>query len=146
MRLRKSLFVPFVAPVYKWNLSKILNFFDVQEERWTKADGVFKRIWNVIRNPSRAFWDITHKGDNKGGFLILLLNGFTIGLWSLAVYIHINIGAFQSIPNISLFRIVYGGIEYFLGIFLIRDCLLSNPLLYMEFIIHNGCEFFHKYQ
>jgi hypothetical protein len=109
-----------------------IKIFRRQEERWTKKDGALKRIFNVIRNPSRAFWDISHEKDSKGPFLILLFNALILGLWAGSIYIHLNIALYRGnaltlatfyiglIQGLSVFMIYFlFGLFYFTFIFLL---------------------------
>jgi succinate dehydrogenase hydrophobic anchor subunit len=111
-------------------IEKIKIFKRQEGEKWSKSDGVFKRIFNVIRNPSRAFWDISHQKDGTGPFLILFLNGLTLGLWALATYYHLNVTYTNAniafLEGLSVF-IIYSifGILYYLLMFFIWNFLFS---------------------
>ena len=62
-----------------------IPIFRRQEEKWVKRMSTTKRLINIIKAPSRAFWDIKNDTDSTGPLLIILGNGFLMGLWALAI-------------------------------------------------------------
>jgi hypothetical protein len=76
-----------------------IKIFRRQEERWVKRQNVFKRIFYVITNPSRAFWDIKNEVDGKGPILIIFFNAIILGLWALATKAAITVNAHLGVPN-----------------------------------------------
>lgn len=72
---------------------RIENFFIFQryEEEWDAPLGFFTRLYLLIVNPSKAFWDINHKRDSSPGWIILLLNALIYGLFGLAIFSHFQI-------------------------------------------------------
>jgi len=75
-------------------------FFKRPTTKWFEPDGHFKRIIKVI-NPltsSLAFRDINKKKDKKGPRWITFLNGLLIGLWAVAVGVHVNIATYNGVP------------------------------------------------
>ena len=72
-----------------------IPFFRRKDTKWFKADNSLKRIFWVITNPARAFWDIKHKKEDKGPFLIKLFAGLMVGLWAMAIHWHLPITLYQ---------------------------------------------------
>jgi hypothetical protein len=79
---------------------RIENFFIFQrfEEEWNAPLGFFTKLYLLIINPAKAFWDINHKRDSSPGFLILLFNALIYGLFGLAIFSHFQITSIQGRP------------------------------------------------
>ena len=80
-----------------------IKLFRRIEEKWTdtKAEPkTLKRIFMVLKNPSRAFWMISRTPNKSGFWLILILNAVLFGLLSSAILWHTNIARWSGV-NIS---------------------------------------------
>jgi len=120
-----------------------IKLFRRQEEKWTKADGALKRIVNVIRNPSRAFWDITHQSDATGPFLVILFNAITLGLWGWAAFVHLDIQLWQGVAlnyNNYWIALIYG-LSIFLVYFLFGFIYYSVLFYFFNLLFSIGANF-----
>jgi hypothetical protein len=80
-------------------LEKIKIFRRI-EEKWTdtKAETkTLKKIYLVLKNPSRAFWMISKNPTKSGFWLIVLFNAMLFGLLSSAILWHTTIGRWSNI-------------------------------------------------
>ena len=107
---------------YHLKTEKIEKFplFRRREDKWYKPDKAYKRIFNVITNPAKAFWDINHKKDGNGPLLIKILCGLGIGLWALAVHQHMTISRYSgySLTYETYWVALVQGLPVFLVFFL----------------------------
>lgn len=85
-----------------------IGLFRRLEEEWVEPDPRWKRLINVIINPSRAFWDVTHYRKKVGGGLVYLLTAMAFGLNGLAVFVHLDFSGY-----LWYMRMLYG-LQFFL--------------------------------
>lgn len=92
-------------------------FFKRYEAEWSNPERLLTRLYLLIVNPSKAFWDINHKRDSAPGYLIILFNSLIYGLLGLAIFSHFQISAINGNP-VSPFDIITL-FSYFTSVFII---------------------------
>ncbi len=111
-----------------------IPIFARREEKWYKPQSTLKRIYNVITNPAKAFWDINHKKQDKGPLLIKIFMAITLGLLGFAIHLHVNVGSYNPGGSAFPWGRALQGIPVFLVYF-----LLGIVYYYLLFWFYNFC-------
>ncbi|MBN2155612.1 MAG: hypothetical protein JW776_06190 [Candidatus Lokiarchaeota archaeon] len=111
-------------------IEKIPYFRRVTDEKWTSPIKGWNRFYLVLRNPSRAFWDIVHYRENIGSwFKVYFLSAVIYGLFGLALFVHVRTGftIYSRILNgLSAYMLFFlFGLVYFFLFYMISIQLFS---------------------
>ncbi|MGQ4873280.1 MAG: hypothetical protein ACP6IY_04320 [Promethearchaeia archaeon] len=100
-------------------IENIRIFRRIESELWTNPYPWYLKIFYLIVDPPKAFFDINHRRKDAPGFLILLFNSLLWGLLGLAFFSHYRITSINgaTISPYSLWLFPHG-LSIFLTFFI----------------------------
>jgi hypothetical protein len=102
------------------------------EAEWTDPLPWYLKIYYIITDPPRAFWDINHKRDESPGFLIYLFSSLLYGLIGAAFFNHFQIVAVGDVTEIGFNVQFLYGLSFFVAFLLFG---LVYQLILFAFLI-----------
>ncbi|MHA1821089.1 MAG: TFIIB-type zinc ribbon-containing protein [Promethearchaeota archaeon] len=130
--VRKEDYVcPFCNAILREDPIERIKIFKRVDEKWIEPDKISRRMINVIINPARAFWDMTHFRKKLGAWRVPVLTALAFGLMGLAVNAHVKVSNWYGMPITfaNSYILFFNGLAIFLAFFLFG--LIYFWLLYL---------------